>query len=82
MLKLYTKTHCPYCQIVLGKLDELGLDFEELNIDDEKNVASLMERGGKRQVPYLVDEEYNKEMYESGDIVNYLSNTYGPLSQI
>ena len=32
----------------------------------------LMEKGGKRQVPFLVDEENGVSMYESDDICRYL----------
>jgi glutathione S-transferase len=37
----------------------------------------LLQRGGKSQFPYLVDEEAGVEMYESGDIVAYLAKKYG-----
>lgn len=76
MLTLYVKTGCPYCAMVIHKLDELGLAYEEKNIADEQVAHELVERGGKRQVPYLVDTERNVEMYESADIVAYLDTTY------
>lgn len=76
MLSLYIKTGCPYCAVVLHKLEELGLKFSEKNIGEESVSAELVGRGGKRQVPYLVDSERGVEMYESGDIVNYLEQYY------
>ena len=36
----------------------------------------LIKRGGKRQVPYLVDTDRQVEMYESEDIVEYLNENY------
>lgn len=72
MIKLYTKTWCPYCSAVLKKLEEDGTQFEELNIEKEEVLNELMQIGGKRQVPFLVDENNDVSMYESADIINYL----------
>lgn len=77
MLTLYVKTGCPYCAMVIHKLEELGLAYEEKNVADEGISEELIARGGKKQMPYLVDTDGNVEMYESGDICKYLENTYG-----
>ncbi len=61
----------------MTKMGDLGVSFDERNITDEKNLKELLERGGNRQVPYLVDEGKNIEMYESGDIISYLNKEYG-----
>ena len=76
MLTLYVKTGCPFCAAVLAKLNGDNIPFEEKNIADEDVVNELIERGGKRQVPYLVDSEKGVEMYESSDIVAYLEENY------
>lgn len=76
MLTLYVKTGCPYCARVLNTGEELGIEFEEKNIADGDVAAELIARGGKRQVPYLVDSERNIEMYESADIDEYLREQY------
>lgn len=76
MLTLYVKTGCPYCLKVLDTLEELGVPFEEKNIADDAVAAELVARGGKRQVPYLVDDENDVEMYESADISTYLRERY------
>ncbi len=76
MLTLYVKTGCPFCIKVLNTGKELGIVFEEKNIADDLGAAELIARGGKRQVPYLVDTERNIEMYESGDINAYLRENY------
>ncbi len=72
MRTLYVKTGCPFCAKVLRKGEELGLQFELKNIADEGVSEELVARGGKRQVPYLVDDETGTEMYESDDICAYL----------
>lgn len=72
MYTLYVKTGCPYCHKVLEAGKELGITFEEKNVADPALSAELVARGGKRQMPYLVDSEAGIEMYESDDIVAYL----------
>ncbi len=77
MLKLYVRTGCPFCARVLAKLGELGLPFEERNIADERILDELLALGGKRQVPFLVDESRGVSLYESEDIVRHLERAYG-----
>ncbi|HUY62224.1 MAG TPA: glutathione S-transferase N-terminal domain-containing protein [Candidatus Paceibacterota bacterium] len=72
MLTLYVKTGCPFCARVLATGQELGIDFDQKNIADDAVAAELIARGGKRQVPYLVDADNGVEMYESADIDAYL----------
>ena len=54
-----------------------GIEFDEKNIADPAVAEELIKRGGKRQVPYLVDADAGKEMYESDDIVEYLHQNFG-----
>ena len=42
-----------------------------------ENRRKLVERGGKMQVPYLVDPNTGTALYESADIRRYLRETYG-----
>jgi glutaredoxin len=76
MLTLYVKTGCPFCHKVLAVGEELGISFDEKNIADDAVAAELVDRGGKRQVPYLVDNERDVELYESDDIIAYLREYY------
>jgi glutathione S-transferase len=62
-------------------LEELALAYDEKNIADPAISEELVTRGGKRQVPYLVDDASGTEMYESNDIVEYLASTYGSEDQ-
>ncbi len=73
---LYVKTGCPYVAKVLAYGTEHGILFEERNIDDPDIADELVERGDKRQVPYLVDVEEAVEMYESEDIIEYLKEKH------
>ena len=77
MLTLYVKTGCPFCHKVLSASEDLGISFDEIkNIADDAVAAELIELGGKRQVPYLVDSNYQVKMYESEDINTYLRDRY------
>lgn len=77
MLILYDKSTCPFCHKVLRFTERANIKLEIRDIySDPKIMEDLIARGGKRQVPYLVDEEKNVEMYESEDIIEYLQNTY------
>ena len=76
MLILYVRAGCSYCHTVLDTAKNLGIVFEERSITDLNVAAELVARGGKRQVPYLVDSERGVEMYESEDIKAYLHKQY------
>lgn len=76
MLTLYIKTGCPFCLKVKALAEELGIALKEKNIADNAVAEELIKRGGKRQVPYLVDLERGVEIYESRDIVEYLKEHY------
>jgi glutathione S-transferase len=75
---LYYKPSCSYCQDVLAAAKKIGIELKLLNINESPAIAEeLVTRGGKRQVPYLADEERGIEMYESTDIIEYLKKYYG-----
>lgn len=75
-LILYVRTGCPYCAKVLLAAQDLGTALEERNIADPSIEQELIARGGKRQTPYLVDEEAGVEMYESDDIIAHLHSRF------
>jgi len=73
MLKLYVKTGCPFCNRVLDFVKEEGIDIELLNVyESQESMDELMEKGGKRQIPFLHDTDKDVMMYESADIIKYL----------
>ena len=77
MLTLFYKPTCPYCAKVRTAAEEMGIELGLKDIKaDEAIVAELIEKGGKQQVPYLVDEERGEAMYESDDIIEYLKENY------
>ena len=48
--------------------------------EDADAAAELVEKGGKTQVPFLVDTERDVTMYESSDIIDYMRE-YGGKSE-
>jgi anaphase-promoting complex subunit 7 len=73
MFTLYYKPACPFCQRVLELSENLGVDLDLKDVsDDEVFAQELLEKGGKKQVPFLVDAEKEVSMYESNDIIEYI----------
>ena len=72
MLELFVLESCPYCRKVMDFLDKENIEYHKIDILDKESENSLIQIGGKRQVPFLVDVERNIQMYESKDIIEYL----------
>ncbi len=72
MYILYYRPTCPYSKKVLAAAKEYGVGMELRDVAESCHADALRKRGGKLQVPYLIDTARGKEMYESDDIVAYL----------
>ena len=72
MFDLYMLENCPYCKKVMAFMDEKGIKANKIDISEKKNEESLIQLGGKRQVPFIVDKDRNIQMYESSDSIDYL----------
>ena len=75
---LYRLEGCPYCELVVDELDDLGLEYESVWVEglhSERNEVQAV--SGQRQVPVLVDEATGATLAESAKIVEYLHTTYG-----
>lgn len=72
-LELFKMQGCPYCNKVLNYISKTGrTDIEIVDIDEVPGAnARLVREGGLDQVPCLFID--GKPMYESGDIVHWLS---------
>ena len=81
-LTLYELEGCPYCAKVKTKLADLELEYESIMVPRSHGDRTEVEEvSGQTGVPVLVDEEHGVEgMSESGDIVEYLEETYGNAS--
>jgi glutathione S-transferase len=76
LLTLYILKGCPFCAKVLMAGAELGIDFDEREISDPQVSEELIARGGKHQVPYLIDTENDVALYGSDEIVDYLHKRF------
>jgi glutathione S-transferase len=84
MLELYQAEDCPYSESVREKLTQLGLSYIIHNprlhggeVQNEQTHDELLAIGGDDQIPFLVDHQNNKTLYESDDIINFLDEEYG-----
>lgn len=76
MINLYYLSTCPYCKKVIDFLDSSNIEYKLLDINEQENFNKLMKIGKKRQVPFIVDTNTGNVMYESADIIEYLSKEY------
>lgn len=72
MLELFVLETCPYCIRVMDFLNKENMKYKKIDISNKESEESLIQIGGKRQVPFLIDTERNIQMYESKDIIEYL----------
>jgi glutaredoxin 3 len=73
MFILYYKPSCPFCQRVLQMAENFNIELDLRDISESDEVlAELLEKGGKKQVPFLVDTDRGISMYESSDIIDHL----------
>lgn len=72
MFLLYMLEECPYCKKVMKHLEEKGLEYRALNVNNPVNLDELLILGGDDQVPFFVDTDHNVKMYESDEIIKYV----------
>lgn len=73
MYELYVLETCPYSIKVMKYFDENNIPYEKKLINKPENLAKLMELGGKQQVPFLHDTDNDVKMYESDEIIEYVT---------
>ena len=77
-ITLYRLQACPFCERVVRKLDEQGLDYRSRFVEPMHSERDVVKRiSGKRTVPAIVDDNTGVTMSESANIVDYLERTYG-----
>lgn len=76
-LELWSFEASPYCRLARETLCELELPYVLHNVaKGSAHRRDFVARSGKMMVPYLVDDNTGREMFESADIVKYLNETY------
>ena len=77
-LELWSFEASPFCRIAREALSELELPYVLHNVGkDGAGRPDFVARSGKMMVPYLVDPNTGREMFESAEIRRYLNETYG-----
>lgn len=78
-LELFEYEASPYCRLVREALSELDLDvlIRPCPRGGTRFRRPAEALGGKQLFPFLVDPNTGRMLYESADIVDYLSETYG-----
>jgi glutathione S-transferase len=76
-LTLYRLEGCPYCELVVDRMEELDLEFESVWVEGLHSKRDEVKRvSGQRGVPVLVDDSRGLTMAESERIVEYLDGSY------
>ena len=77
-ITLYELPGCPYCAKVIDKLNELGVEYDSVEVPRSHcDRTEVREISGQTGVPVIVDEEHGVGgMAESDDIVAFLEETY------
>jgi glutathione S-transferase len=76
-LELWSFEASPFCRLVRERLCELELPYLLHNVGKGSAKREAFEtRFGRMQVPYLLDPNTGKGLYESAEIVAYLDATY------
>lgn len=77
MVTMYRLEGCPYCEIVVDRLEEHEIDYESVWVEGLHSRRDEVRRiSGQRQVPVVVDDDYGVTMAESGPILEYLESTH------
>ena len=76
-LTLYRLEGCPYCELVVDRLEELDVDYESIWVEGLHSKRNEVARvSGQRQVPVVVDEDHGVTMAESEKILEYLDRSF------
>ena len=77
-LELWSFEASPFCRLAREALCSLELPYVLHNVaKGSTGREAFVARSGKMMVPYLVDPNTGRSMFESADIVRYLDETYG-----
>lgn len=58
MIKVYTKNNCIPCKMTKRKLQELGVNYKEINVDENLEALEYLVECGFRSLPVVfLDDE-------------------------
>ena len=54
MITIYSTTQCPYCKMAKEYLDQKGIPYKDINVqDDDEAAAEMIRKSGQMGVPVL-----------------------------
>lgn len=56
MIKVYTKNNCIPCKMTKRKLQELGVNYQEINVDEDLSALGYLMECGFRSLPVVFNE--------------------------
>ena len=73
-IKLYGGNYCPYCRRVKKELDRLGLEYDEVNADDDGR-QEVIRLSDQRAIPIMTIGD--EVLVDSTYIIRELRRRYG-----
>lgn len=69
MIKVYSTTTCPYCHALMNWLDDLGVEYEEINAENDPTITSVpvTEINGERIIGF--DRPALKKLLKSSRLI-------------
>ena len=53
-VKIYSTTHCPYCIIAKNFFKQNNIEYEEINVEDDREAAmEMIQKSGQSGVPVI-----------------------------
>lgn len=56
MTKVYTKNGCIQCKMTKRLMDQMKIDYKEINIDEDKAALTYLKEKGVKSAPYIETE--------------------------
>ncbi len=78
MITLYINPSCPFCRKTVEVAKAVGAPLTLKDVHDSGVSEELVRLGGRKQMPYMTDDESDVAMYESDAIMAYLHQKFDP----
>lgn len=57
MITVYTKNNCMSCKMTKRKLQELGVNYQEINVDEDLSALEYLMEWGFRSLPVVFNSD-------------------------
>lgn len=74
MIKLYTKSVCPKCMLIKATLDNAGVEYETINIEENEEAKNKVVEAGFMAVPVMeTDGELIGTLPEMQEVISKIA---------